>query len=425
MREMISLNVGQAGCQIANAYWELYCLEHGIGLYGYLTKEQKATPLNRAPSSVFSETNLGKCVPRTIYADLASDVIDEVRTGPYRDLFDPEQMISGKEDASGNYARGYHALGSKMIDQVMDRIGRAVDDCANFQGFLLFHSLGEGTGSGFGALLMDRLAEKYGKKTKLEFCVNSSPRTATSAIELYNAVLTTHATLEASDCSFIADNEAVSEICRNKLGIELPSHGNLNHLIAQVVSSVTTSLRFDGRLNGYLEQFQTMNPYPRLHFPVVAYSPVCSTTTLSDGSSRIHEITMSCFQSGNQMVRCGPCSGKYMCPCLPNRGDTGRPFNFSVRHQPAATVPDSSLGKSPRAVAVVDTWSTISHNFDGTFSKRAFVHWLERECLGWDALCEAREDIAGLEAEYKEFAGEDTVGDRSAMMRSLSNGGIQ
>ena len=29
-RECISVHVGQAGCQIGNACWELYCLEHGI-----------------------------------------------------------------------------------------------------------------------------------------------------------------------------------------------------------------------------------------------------------------------------------------------------------------------------------------------------------------------------------------------------------
>jgi tubulin alpha len=30
MREVISVHVGQAGVQIGNACWELYCLEHGI-----------------------------------------------------------------------------------------------------------------------------------------------------------------------------------------------------------------------------------------------------------------------------------------------------------------------------------------------------------------------------------------------------------
>lgn len=33
-------------------------------------------------------------------------VVDEVRTGTYRQLFHPEQLISGKEDAANNFARG-------------------------------------------------------------------------------------------------------------------------------------------------------------------------------------------------------------------------------------------------------------------------------------------------------------------------------
>jgi tubulin alpha len=38
--------------------------------------------------------------------DLEPTVVDEVRTGAYRKLFHPEQLISGKEDAANNYARG-------------------------------------------------------------------------------------------------------------------------------------------------------------------------------------------------------------------------------------------------------------------------------------------------------------------------------
>ena len=31
MREVINIHVGQAGCQMGSAAWELFCLEHGIG----------------------------------------------------------------------------------------------------------------------------------------------------------------------------------------------------------------------------------------------------------------------------------------------------------------------------------------------------------------------------------------------------------
>ena len=42
-------------------------------------------------------------------------VIDEVRTGTYRQLFHPEQLITGKEDAANNYARGHYTIGMGLF----------------------------------------------------------------------------------------------------------------------------------------------------------------------------------------------------------------------------------------------------------------------------------------------------------------------
>ena len=44
--------------------------------------------------------------------DLEPTVIDEIRTGTYRQLFHPEQLISGKEDAANNFARGHYTIGN-------------------------------------------------------------------------------------------------------------------------------------------------------------------------------------------------------------------------------------------------------------------------------------------------------------------------
>lgn len=49
-----------------------------------------------------------------------------MRTGKYRQLFHPEQMISGKEDAANNYARGHYTIGKEIIDSVVDRIRKLV-----------------------------------------------------------------------------------------------------------------------------------------------------------------------------------------------------------------------------------------------------------------------------------------------------------
>ena len=55
-------------------------------------------------NTFFSETGAGKHVPRCVMVDLEPTVVDEVRTGTYRQLFHPEQLISGKEDAANNFA---------------------------------------------------------------------------------------------------------------------------------------------------------------------------------------------------------------------------------------------------------------------------------------------------------------------------------
>ena len=49
-------------------------------------------------------------------------IIDEIRTGEYRSLFHPDQMVTGKEDAANNYARGHYTVGKEIIDQVLDRV---------------------------------------------------------------------------------------------------------------------------------------------------------------------------------------------------------------------------------------------------------------------------------------------------------------
>ena len=156
----------------------------------------------------------------------------------------------------------------------MDKVRRLADNCSGLQGFFVFHSFGGGTGSGFGALILERLSTDYGKKSKLEFSVYPAPTLANSVVEPYNSVLTTHTTLEHSDCSFMVrclansqkqtvtlwlqvDNEAIYDICKKNLNITSPSLVNLNRLIAQVVSSITASLRFDGSLNVDLNEFQT------------------------------------------------------------------------------------------------------------------------------------------------------------------------
>ncbi|VAH09628.1 unnamed protein product [Triticum turgidum subsp. durum] len=410
MRECISIHIGQAGIQVGNACWELYCLEHGIQPDGQMPGDKTVGGGDDAFNTFFSETGAGKHVPRAVFVDLEPTVIDEVRTGAYRQLFHPEKLS---------------------------------DNCTGLQGFLVFNAVGGGTGSGLGSLLLERLSVDYGKKSKLGFTVYPSPQVSTSVVEPYNSVLSTHSLLEHTDVSILLDNEAIYDICRRSLDIERPTYTNLNRLVSQVISSLTASLRFDGALNVDVNEFQTnLVPYPRIHFMLSSYAPVISAEKAYHEQLSVAEITNSAFEPSSMMAKCDPRHGKYMACCLMYRGDvvpkdvnaavatikTKRTIQFvdwcptgfkcGINYQPPGVVPGGDLAKVQRAVcmisnstSVVEVFSRIDHKFDLMYAKRAFVHWYVGEGMEEGEFSEAREDLAALEKDYEEVGAEFDEGE--------------
>ena len=75
MREVISVHVGQAGVQMGNACWELYCMEHGISPDGTMGADS-VSATDDSFSTFFSSTGSGRHVPRAVFVDLEPSVID-------------------------------------------------------------------------------------------------------------------------------------------------------------------------------------------------------------------------------------------------------------------------------------------------------------------------------------------------------------
>ncbi|KAK9508852.1 hypothetical protein O3M35_006313 [Rhynocoris fuscipes] len=220
--------MGQAGVQVGNAVWELFCLEHSVYPNGL-----EAHPTPDKGEAIFFLNPNGKSIPRAVFCDLEPTPIDEIRTGSYRQLFNPDMMVTGKEDAASNFARGYYSIGNQMSDLFMDRVRRCAEICESLQGFAVFRSYGGGTGSGFVANVLNKLKKDF-RSPIIEFSIYPSPRISPLIVEPYNTVLTTHATINNVDCSFLFDNEAIYDICAAKLDINEPTYTNLNRLIAQV-----------------------------------------------------------------------------------------------------------------------------------------------------------------------------------------------
>lgn len=93
----------------------------------------------------------------------------------------------------------------------------------SFVGFQVCHSLGGGTGSGMGTLLISKIREEYPDRMMLTFSVFPSPKVSDTVVEPYNATLSVHQLVENADECMVLDNEALYDICFRTLKLTTPS----------------------------------------------------------------------------------------------------------------------------------------------------------------------------------------------------------
>lgn len=142
------------------------------------------------------------------------------------------------------------------------------------QGFQITHSLGGGTGSGMGTLLVSKIREEYPDRIMSTYSVIPSPNVSDTVVEIYNTTLSLHQLVENADQCFALDNEALYGICFRTLKLTNPSYTDLNHLIACAITGTTCSLRFPGQLNCDLRKLAVnMVPFP---FFLVGFDPLTS-----------------------------------------------------------------------------------------------------------------------------------------------------
>lgn len=147
------------------------------------------------------------------------------------------------------------------------------------------HSIGGGTGSGLGSLLMERLSEEYSDKVMFNFSIfpgSASQSTSDCVVEPYNSVLTMNTLIECSDATFTIDNSALYRICNNNLKIPQPTFGDINHIVSQAITNTTASLRFPGISNNtdIRKLCTNLIPFPRLHFLVTGHAPLASRSQM-------------------------------------------------------------------------------------------------------------------------------------------------
>ncbi|KAI8710709.1 Tubulin beta chain [Fusarium sp. LHS14.1] len=429
MREIVHLQAGQCGNQVGSAFWQTISGEHGLDSSGVYNG---TSDLQLARMNVyFNETSSNKYVPRAVLVDLEPGTMDAVRSGPFGQLFRPDNFVFGHSSAGNNWAKGHYTEGAELVDQVLDVVRREAEGCDSLQGFQMTHSLGGGTGSGMGTLLISKIREEFPDRMIATFSVVPSPKVSDTVVEPYNATLSVHQLLDHSDATFCIDNEALYDICKRTLKLSNPSYGDLNRLVSTVMSGVSTSLRFPGQLNSDLRKMAVnMVPFPRLHFFMVGFAPLTSRGSHSFSAVSVPELTQQMFDPKNMMTGSDFRNGRYLTCSAIFRGKVSAKEVEDQMHKvqqknsayfvewipnnvqtTLCSVPPQGLKMSSTFVgnstAIQEIFKRVGQQFTAMFRRKAFLHWYTGEGMDEMEFTEAESNMNDLVSEYQQYQDAD------------------
>jgi len=426
------VQVGQCGNQIGSKFWEVISDEHGVDPTGtYIGNSD--LQLDRV-NVYYNEAAGGRYVPRAALVDLEPGSIDWVRSGYYGTIFRPDNFISGKGGAANNWAKGHYTDGAELVDNIMEIVRRESEQCDCLQGFQLTHSLGGGTGSGLGTLIISKIREEYPDRIMCSYSVVPSPKVSDTVVEPYNCTLAIHLLVENTDETYIIDNEALYDICFHTLRLATPTNGDLNHLVSATMSGITTCLRFPGQLNADLRKLAVnMVPFPRLHFFMTGFAPLTSRNCQWYRNLTVPELTQQMFDAKNMMAACDPRHGRYLTAATVFRGKMSmkevdeqmlnvqnKNSRYFVEWIPnnvktaVCDIPPRGLKMSAifmgNNTAMQEPFKRVGEQFSAMFRRRAFLHWYTGEGMDEMEFTEAESNMSDLVSEYQQYE-EATVED--------------
>ncbi|CAF1266659.1 unnamed protein product, partial [Didymodactylos carnosus] len=400
-------------------FWEVIAGEHGLTPTG-IYQGDSDLQLERI-NVYFNEGTGGKYVPRAILSDLESGTLDAIRASRYGQIFRPDNFIFGSGGAGNNWAKGYYSEGAETVDYILEVVRREVETTDCMQGFQLLQSIGGGSGSGLGSLLLNRLREEYPDRMIIGYI-------SESIVEPYNALLASQYHIDNTDMLICLDNEALYDISIRALKIANPTMGDLNHLIAGTISGVTTCLRFPGQLNADLRKLAVnMVPFPRLHFFIPAFAPLSSRRGISYQALTVNELIYQVFNPRSMMCAVDPRHGRYLTVALVFRGRLSmkeideqmvlvqnRNSQYFVEWIPnnvktaVCDIPPRGNICIPIILAnntvIQEMFKKICQQFCTMYRRKAFLHWYTAEGMDEGEFSDAEANLNDIISEYQQIA---------------------
>ncbi|CAI5530981.1 unnamed protein product [Closterium sp. Naga37s-1] len=273
--EIVTLQVGQCGNQVASEFWRQLCLEHGIGLDGNL--QDFATQGDDRKDVFFYQADDQHYIPRSVLLDLEPRVVKGIQAGEFRSLFNAENVYVAEHGggAGNNWASGFDQARAQQ-EAIMEMIDREAEGSENLEAFYLCHSVAGGTGSGMGSYLLEELHDRYPKKLVQTYSVfPNQSEMSDVVVQPYNSLLTLRRLTQHADSVVVLDNTALDRIAAERLRLHQPTFAETNSLVAMVMAASTNTIRYPGFMsNDLASMVSSLVPTPLCHFLVSSYTPL-------------------------------------------------------------------------------------------------------------------------------------------------------
>jgi tubulin epsilon len=338
MAQSITIQVGQCGNQMASKFWALALDEH--------SRHNKTGQYDEALATFFRNVDpktgaqnlkhgpIKGLRARAVMVDMEEGVLNRILRSEIAELYDPHQIVASNSGSGNNWAYGHHVYGPKFRDTISESIRKEAEYCDSLQSFISIASTGGGTGSGLGSYISQLLMDEYPNVYK--FAASIVPSATDDVVTSpYNSILSLWK-LSGSDCVLPIDNQALHKIVSRTLDprtssirkphtslIESPgapsAHDSMNSIVANLMLNMTSSMRFEGRMNVDINDIVTnLVPFPRLNYLLSSMTPLFSVRDF--GANRYNFLTSidamfsDAYLPDTQLLTCDPRTGMYSLP---------------------------------------------------------------------------------------------------------------
>ncbi|XP_025214481.1 tubulin beta-4B chain isoform X7 [Phocoena phocoena] len=346
MREIVHLQAGQCGNQIGAKFWEVISDEHGIDPTGTYHGDSDLQ-LERI-NVYYNEATGGKYVPRAVLVDLEPGTMDSVRSGPFGQIFRPDNFVFGQSGAGNNWAKGHYTEGAELVDSVLDVVRKEAESCDCLQGFQT----------------LKLTTPTYGDLNHLVSATMSGVTTCLRFPGQLNADLR---------------KLAVNMVPFPRLHFFMPGFAPLTSRGSQQYRALTvpelTQQMFDAK-----NMMAACDPRHGRYLTVAA----------------VFRGRMSMKEVDEQMLNVQNKNSSYFVEWIPNNVKTA-----------VCDIPPRGLKMSAtfigNSTAIQELFKRISEQFTAMFRRKAFLHWYTGEGMDEMEFTEAESNMNDLVSEYQQY----------------------